>query len=42
MIINASAITSESQDRVEKVFNNVVKCGKMWGFYNIFTPINND
>ena len=24
---------------MDKVFNNVVKCGKMWGIYNIFTPI---
>lgn len=25
---------------MEKVFNNVVKCGKMWANYNIFTPKN--
>ena len=24
---------------MDKVFNNVVECGKMWGIYNIFTPI---
>jgi hypothetical protein len=24
---------------MEKVFNKVVKCGKMWAIYNIFTPI---
>ena len=29
----------EEKEKMDKVFNNVVKCGKMWGIYNIFTPI---
>jgi len=29
----------ERRHEMEKVFNKVVKCGKMWGNYDIFTPI---
>jgi len=34
-----SSVISVKVKKMEKVFNKVVKCGKMWGFYNIFTPI---